>query len=213
MKGFLRKSWDLHTYRTCLLAKGSSLCHYEYGFHLYLQTAPANLLNIWKVRFDNLSCRFFLEPEFSALRINSLSWIDERSLRSIRSELHGVQINISRRDSALHSTAEKRQIFYHFSARAYLIFATTYLKDWKYHFIYDEWSRNRDIYSTHTHFMHAHTYIYTLNTHIHKTSTHPDTPLVPNEYKRGTIRVRMGAKGKHQVWCQTVKNKVQLSFC
>ena len=50
-------------------------------------------------------------------------------------------------------------------------------------------------YTVHTHFMHAHIYIYTLkNRHIHKTSTHPDPPLVPNEYKRGTIRVRMGAR-------------------
>ena len=53
--------------------------------------------------------------------------------------------------------------------------------------------------------MHAHTYIYTLNTHIHKTSTHPDTPLVPNEYKRGTIRVRMGARANIKCGAKLLK--------
>ena len=53
--------------------------------------------------------------------------------------------------------------------------------------------------------MHAHTYIYTLNTHIHKTSTHPDTPLVPNEYKRGAIPVRMGARANIKFGAKLLK--------
>ena len=60
-------------------------------------------------------------------------------------------------------------------------------------------------YTVHTHTSCMHTYIHAKNTHIHKTSTSPDTPLVPNEYKRGTIRVRMRARANIKFGAKLLK--------
>ena len=60
-------------------------------------------------------------------------------------------------------------------------------------------------YTVHTHLMHAHIYIHTKHAHTQNKHTPRHAPLVPNEYKRGTIPVRMRARANIKCGAKLLK--------